>query len=191
VLPVSPAVTDEALLLRIRQGEREAVLAAYEAHFAALFQYVRLRLADAAAAEDIVSDVFVRLIECAGTPRAPEKHLRGWLFQVAKHLLADSVPRQRQVPLAEVEDWMPASPETNPEVAAGDLLDRQRVSHALRMLTPDHQEVLLLRFGQRLSLQETADMMGKSLSAIKSLQFRAVATLRGLLSDTQPEVSRD
>jgi DNA-directed RNA polymerase specialized sigma24 family protein len=41
--------------------------------------------------------------------------------------------------------------------------------------------VLILRFGQRLSLQETADIMGKNVSAIKSLQFRAVDTLRSIL----------
>jgi RNA polymerase sigma-70 factor (ECF subfamily) len=82
---------------------------------------------------------------------------------------------------------MPAAPETNPEHASHDLFDLQRVRRALHMLTPDHQEVLVLRFGQRLSLQETATMMGKSVSAIKSLQFRAVETLRGILGDNVME----
>ena len=67
--------------------------------------------------------------------------------------------------------------------------DIQRVRRALHLLTADHQEVLHLRFGQRQSLQETADLMGKSVSAIKSLQFRAVETLRGLLSDPKPETT--
>jgi RNA polymerase sigma-70 factor (ECF subfamily) len=53
----------------------------------------------------------------------------------------------------------------------------------MQMLTPEHQEVLLLRFGQRLSIQETADIMGKSISAIKSLQFRAMSNLRQILTD--------
>jgi RNA polymerase sigma-70 factor (ECF subfamily) len=182
-------MTEDELLSRIRKGEREAIIAAYERYFTPLFQYLRLKTDDDAAAEDIVSDVFVRLIETIGKPSAPETHLRGWLFRVAKNTLYDHLGKKRQIPLAEVEDWMPASPESNPEVVAGDLLDKQRVSHALRMLTPDHQEVLLMRFGQRLSLQETADLMGKSVSAIKSLQFRAVETLRGILSDMQPEAS--
>lgn len=186
---VPELMTDDDLLSHIRKGERDAIRAAYERFFPPLFQYVRLKTNDDAAAEDIVSDVFVRLIESLGTRSAPETHLRGWLFRVAKNTLYDHMGKKRQIPLAEVEDWMPASPESNPEIAAGDLLDKQRVSHALRMLTPDHQEVLLMRFGQRLSLQETADLMGKSVSAIKSLQFRAVETLRGILSDMQPEAS--
>jgi RNA polymerase sigma-70 factor, ECF subfamily len=44
---------------------------------------------------------------------------------------------------------------------------------------------LVLRFGQALSLQETADIMGKSISAIKSLQFRAVDTLKRILGEVQ------
>lgn len=84
---------------------------------------------------------------------------------------------------------MPAPSEMNPETTVSEMLDMQRVRRALHMLTADHQEVLVLRFGQRLSLQETADIMGKSLSAIKSLQFRAMETLRGILSDVNPEVS--
>jgi RNA polymerase sigma-70 factor (ECF subfamily) len=76
---------------------------------------------------------------------------------------------------------MPAPTESNPEVQLADVIDIARVRHAIRMLTADHQEILILRFGQRLSLQECADMTGKSVSAIKSLQFRALDTLRSIL----------
>jgi RNA polymerase sigma-70 factor, ECF subfamily len=176
------------LLHRIRQGEREAIIAAYELYFAPLYQYVRLRVSDPAIAEDLVSDVFVKLIESIGTPSAPDTHLRGWLFRVARSALYHHHEQQRQVSLTDVEDWMTA-PESNPETAAAELLDMQRVRRALNMLTDDHQEVLTLRFAQRLSLQETAALMGKSVSAIKSLQFRAVMTLRGILSDINPEVA--
>jgi RNA polymerase sigma-70 factor (ECF subfamily) len=51
------------------------------------------------------------------------------------------------------------------------------------MLNPDQQEVLVLRFGQALSLEETADVMSKSVAAIKSLQLRAVNALRQILSE--------
>ncbi|NOG52126.1 MAG: hypothetical protein HND48_23835 [Chloroflexi bacterium] len=50
------------------------------------------------------------------------------------------------------------------------------------MLAPNQQEVLILRFGQQMSLSETAEIMGKSVSAIKSLQWRATETLRQILS---------
>ena len=78
-----------------------------------------------------------------------------------------------------------ATSEPNPEAQITGIFEMQRVQHALNMLAADHQEVLLMRFGQQLSLQETASAMGKSISAIKSLQFRAVSTLRQILTEEQ------
>jgi len=63
------------------------------------------------------------------------------------------------------------------------------VRRVLAMLAPDQQEVLILRFGQMMSLQDTAESMGKSISAIKSLQFRAVDTLRRLLAESEAEAT--
>ncbi|MGB1286424.1 MAG: sigma-70 family RNA polymerase sigma factor [Aggregatilineales bacterium] len=182
---VLPDVTvDDSLLSRIQRGEQDAVLEVYETYFDSLYHYVRLKAGDAAVAEDIVSDVFVKLMEAIGTKSAPHSHLRGWLFQVARHLLYQHYGRNQSVSLTQLEDWMPASPDLNPEVQTAQLFDMQRLRHAMRMLNGDHQEVILLRFGQHLSLQETADIMGKSVSAIKSLQFRAVDNLRNILNPT-------
>ena len=63
----------------------------------------------------------------------------------------------------------------------------ERVQHALRTLAVDQQEVLILRFGQMLNLEATADSMGKSVSAIKSLQFRAINSLRRALHIAEGE----
>lgn len=70
-------------------------------------------------------------------------------------------------------------------------LDIERARQALRMLAAEQQEVLILRFGQLLSLQETADVMNKTISAVKSLQFRAVDTLRRILGEMQLENQHD
>src|SRR5512145_2432756 len=176
--------TEDTLLLRLRQGEEAAVIETYERYFAPLYQYARLKLGDRLQAQDIVSDVFVKLIESLGRPSAPRENLRGWLFSVARNQITHVYGPVRQLPLDEVEEWMPA-PDSNPDLFLSDSVPIERVRHALRMLTADHQEVLILRFGQRLSMKETADIMGKSVSAIKSLQFRALDTLRLILIEPE------
>jgi RNA polymerase sigma-70 factor (ECF subfamily) len=181
VLILPETSPDDDLLKEVQRAEKSAVIATYERYFASLYQYTRLKVGDSTLAEDIVSEVFVTLIESLGTATAPRQHLRGWLFQVARSHISKHIGDQRHLGAIELEEWMPAPHENNPEVQVMAMFDLQRVRHALRMLTNDHQEVLILRFGQRLSLQETADVMGKSLSAVKSLQFRAVETLRGIL----------
>lgn len=189
-LIVLPDITiEETLLNRIRSGEREAVSDAYEHYFEPLYQYVRMKTGDGTMAEDIVSEVFVTLIESLNRPSAPRKNLRGWLFTVARNQIATDYGKRQQLPLSDLEEWMPAAPESNPEIRAGDVIELERVRHALRMLAAEHQEVLILRFGQRLSLKETSDIMGKSVSAIKSLQWRALDTLRSILLQPRTEAS--
>jgi RNA polymerase sigma-70 factor (ECF subfamily) len=58
-----------------------------------------------------------------------------------------------------------------------------RVRQAILELTPEQQHVLALRFSEERSLQETADIMGKSVTAVKALQFRAIAALQRQLSE--------
>jgi len=181
--------TENSLLFRLQSGDDDAVMAVYEEYFSPLFHYTRLKTGDPALAEDIVSEVFVRLIRALGTKSAPHSHLRGWLFRVARNEIATHYQKADKVNIIHLEEWMPAPSETNPETHIGDLMEIHRMRHAIRMLNDEQQEVLILRFGQRLSLKETADIMDKSVSAIKSLQFRAVDTLRGILLQPGREAS--
>jgi RNA polymerase sigma-70 factor, ECF subfamily len=178
---------DEDLLARLRRRDGAVVSLIYERYFTPLYQYARLKVGDRALAQDIVSEVFLKLIETMGRPSAPRENLRGWLFSVARHAAYRTYGDAPQLPLEDVEDWMPAPAESDPGILYSDSFPLDRVRHALRMLATDHQEVLILRFGQHLSLKETADVMGKSTAAIKSLQFRAVETLRSIL--IEPEAS--
>jgi RNA polymerase sigma-70 factor (ECF subfamily) len=184
LIVLSDVATEDALLLRLRRGEDSAVIETYERYFVPLYQYARLKLNDRTLAQDVVSDVFVKLIESLGRPSAPRENLRAWLFSVARNQISRTYGEPRQLPLDDMEEWMPA-PDSNPELRLNDSIPLERVRHALRMLTADHQEVLILRFGQRLSMKETADIMGKSVSAVKSLQFRALDTLRLILIEPE------
>ena len=80
-----------------------------------------------------------------------------------------------------LEERIPAPDGEAPEARLLAHLDAERVRQALRDLSDEQQEVLVLRFGQRLSIQETADIMGKGVGAIELLQFRATERLRKVL----------
>ncbi len=178
---------DEDLLARLRRSDETVISLIYDRYFTLLYQYARLKVGDRALAQDIVSEVFLTLIETMGKSSAPRDNLRGWLFAVARNAAYRTYRRAPQLPLEDVEEWMSAPAESDPGNPFADTVQLERVRFALRMLTADHQEVLILRFGQRLSLKETADLMDKSTAAIKSLQFRAVETLRSIL--IEPEAS--
>jgi RNA polymerase sigma-70 factor (ECF subfamily) len=182
---------EDRLLAQARAGSQEAVMEIYEHYFPPIYQFLRLRVEDRAAAEDLASDVFVRFVESLGGRSAPRTSLRGWLFRVARNKVNDYYGRQRQFPSATLDEWIPASSDTDPETEFIRRMSLERSRTALRRLPADQQEVLILRFGQALNLQETADIMDRSVSAIKSLQFRAVNTLRQALGELRLEADYD
>lgn len=178
-----PDISDEDhLLTRARQGEQGAILDIYERYFTPIYQYIRLRVGDAMLAEDIAGDVFVKLIAAFRGRSAPRQSLRGWLFKVARNEIYGHFGTAKQFPTTTLDEWLPSS-DDDAEARYLRSISTERARHALSMLAPEQQEVLILRFGQALDLQATAEVMGKSVSAIKSLQFRAVNTLRGILGE--------
>lgn len=181
--------TEDRLLAQARAGDQLAVMRIYDAYFSPIYQYIRLRLDDNMTAEDLAADVFVRFIASLRGGTAPRDSLRGWLFKVARHQIADYYGKQTKLPQTTLDDWISAPADEQPEVQFLAAVSTQRAQNAVRMLAAEQQEVLVLRFGQQLTLQETADIMGKSVSAIKSLQWRAVETLRHILADGSLEES--
>lgn len=181
--------TEDRLLAQARTGDQVAVMRIYDAYFSPIYQYIRLRIGDMMTAEDLAADVFVQFIAALRGKNPPRESLRGWLFRVARHLIADYYGSETKLPQTTLEEWVSAPSDDQPEVQFLAMVSTQRAQNAIRMLASEQQEVLMLRFGQQLSLQETADIMGKSVGAIKSLQWRAVDTLRHILKADSLEES--
>jgi RNA polymerase sigma-70 factor (ECF subfamily) len=173
-----PDVTDDDILLKqARRGNKRAISDIYERYVEAIYQFVRLRVGHIQQAEDITSAVFTAFIEQITTGRGPSSHLRGWLFQVARNHIYDSYGEKRGLPLETIEQ-MSAPHTTNPEHRTLQSISREQVQQLIQQLTPDQQDVLLLRFDQQLSLKEVSDILGKNTNTVKSLQLRAVRALQ-------------
>ncbi len=180
ILIVLPDIAaEDRLLTQARQGNQDAVMLIYDSYFPPIYNFIRLRVEDRALAEDLASEVFVRLVTAFQSRKAPHHSLRGWLFRVARNLIYDH--HGRKLVTTTLEDWMPIPAEDDPEARTIRALDAAQARRALRLLSDEQQEVLILRFGQGLSLEETAEIMGKQIGAVKSLQFRAVQSLRQML----------
>jgi RNA polymerase sigma-70 factor (ECF subfamily) len=179
--------TDESSALRgLRELDPQAIGAVYDQYFPQIFRYILFRVADRQSAEDLASDVFVRLLEALNRSRGPDVNLKGWLFATASHAVNDHHRRAYRRPLEELLD---ALPDTSSEVQADyDERERRRnVRNAYQGLTEEQQHVLALRFGQGYSLEETAGLMDKQVNAIKSLQFRALAALQREIGEVEHE----
>jgi len=166
--------------------DSQAISAIYDHFFPEVYRYVLYRLGDPALAEDIASDVFVRLLEAVQGGRTPRSNLRGWLIATASHAVVDHLRRKYRRPMEAISESMPDS-----GLALHDEFDLREesrsVHQAYAQLTPEQQDVLALRFGQGYSLEETAQYMKKNVNAIKALQFRALAALQRQIGEVAYE----
>ncbi len=149
-----------------------------------VYRYVRYRLDDEQVCEDITSEVFLRLLQALQKQDYTIENMRGWLFRTAFHLLNDHLRARYARPVGDLDENAPA-PGPSPEGLAERAWQNWQVREAIQKLTPDQQNVLALRFAEDRPLEETARLMGKSVAAVKTLQFRALASLRRLLGERQ------
>lgn len=188
ILLVLPDVTDDQMLLeQLNDKHDEALRIIYQKYAEPIYQFVRLRVNNREQVQDIVADVFLDFLVAVQRNHAPHTNLRGWLFQVARNKVIDHYGKEKKLPQTSLEEWMPDNNATSPESQLLESTRIERIRRALGALVVDQQEVIILRFGQGLNLDETADVMNKSVSAIKSLQFRAVQNLRELIGVDEKE----
>jgi RNA polymerase sigma-70 factor (ECF subfamily) len=170
-----------------RRREPAAVSRVYTAYAPALFRFFLAAVGDRPTAEDLTGDVFKSAIEDLPRFRGPVEALGGWLFRIARHDLSDY--RRRQVrnlvqPLEDLLEEAALAGAMDPEELALDRVEGHRVLAALRQLTSDQREVLLLRLVANLTAPEVAEILNKSTDAVKALQHRGLASLARLLGVT-------
>jgi RNA polymerase sigma-70 factor, ECF subfamily len=174
----------DEILLRARRLDMSALAQIHDRFYPEVYRYVRYRLDDERACEDIASEVFLRLLDALHKRRGPDRNLRGWLFGTASNLVNDHLRHRYQHVIEDLhEDEEDFFETDHPESMFVDRWEHSQVRQALLMLTTEQQHVLALRFADELSIEETAAAMEKSVNAVKALQFRAIASLRRIFED--------
>jgi RNA polymerase sigma-70 factor (ECF subfamily) len=174
------AMSNDHMMDRLNNLDPRIIGEIYDQFFIEIFRYVRYRISDDVVAEDITSDVFVRLLEASQNENRPQANLKGWLISTASNAVNDHFRRQYRRPTESLSDSM--VDETANIHTEVDLREQyQAVQMAYTQLTSEQQDVLALRFGQGYSLEETAIYLNKKANAVKALQFRALASLQRLI----------
>lgn len=170
----------------LQKLDAQAIAAVYDQYFSEVYRYVRYRINDEAIAEDLASDVFMRLLEAIQKKQGPQSSLKGWLIATASHAVNDHLRRQYRRPVESLPDSLADSgPTLHSEI---DLREQSRmVRSAYAQLTSEQQHVLALRFGQGYSIEETAAYLKKNVNAVKALQFRALASLQRQIGEVSYE----
>lgn len=188
---VSKVGLTAADLVAARLREPAALTRIYTAYAPALFRFFMASVSDRHLAEDLTGSTFVSAIEGLPKFRGPVEALGGWLFQIARHDLYDHRRKQSRSRIEPLDDNLTeaaASDATvDPEELAIERLEGSRVMGALRELSPDQREVLLLRMAGGMTAPEVAAVLGKTTGAVKALQHRGLASLARVLGLRSPD----
>ena len=152
----------------------------HDRFYPVVYRYVRYRLEDEQVCEDLTSEVFLRLIDAVNERKHTIKNLRGWLLGTASHLVNDHLRLNYTRPVEALEEHHTRA-DPSPEAVVEASWQQRQVRSALQRLTQEQQHVIALRFSEERSIEETAHLMDKTIGAVKTLQFRALASLRQLL----------
>jgi RNA polymerase sigma-70 factor (ECF subfamily) len=174
-------VSESHLIERAKAYDEEALDELFRRHANSIFRYVYYRVGDQAVAEDVVGDVFERVLKGLPSYQDTGRPFEAWLYRIAHARVVDHYRRQDRRRVAPLNEELAAGGETDPHQLAAFQDDFRRAWEAVNHLTEDQQQVISLRFIAGCSTAEVARLLGKTEGAVKSLQHRALASLRRLL----------
>ena len=167
----------DILVMAARQGD-SAAQAQLIAHFyPRIFRYTALRVKQPEDAEDLTHDVFIRML---ASLKQQQGSFAAWLYRIAGNRIVDYYRK-----LA-VRSQVVAAGKTIESFGSMDgILEKrflqEELHHGIRRLTGEQQEVIILRFIEGYQANEVAEILGKSPTAVRQLQFRALQQLRKII----------
>ena len=164
------ATNDSVLLERASEYDAQALAEIYDRYAQSIYRYAYRFVGDANLAEDLTSEVFLKLLQVLGTSRAPREQLQGWLYRVARNLAVDWFRQQAKgVAFSLNEELTPDGDSPATRLEQQEL--NQDLREAISKLTPSQQQVIVLRFGEGRKIGEVARLMGKSEGSVKLMQY--------------------
>ncbi|WKN40924.1 RNA polymerase sigma factor [Tunicatimonas pelagia] len=179
--------SDNALMLKVKAGQRDAMGLLFERYHRRLFGYYCQLSQEAELSEDLVQNTFYRMLKYAHTYQGEgegEGEFITWMFHLARNVWADHYKKQQRLPTEEINQAVPLSIAEETETE-GQLTQLRR---AIQYLKPERKEVLLLSRYQGLRYQEIAQLLNCSEANVKVRVFRAIQDLRQIFRQLEQQL---
>jgi RNA polymerase sigma-70 factor (ECF subfamily) len=170
---------DDTELIERAKTDKEAFGELYELYVDRIYNYVYYRTGNVEDAEDLTARIFFKAMQHIGNYHDRGVPFSAWLYRIAHNLVANwhrDRSRRKIISLDDIVQWQ--APEKGPEFVTQLMEDKDALLAAIRRLPADRQELLILKFVERLSNAEIGEIMGRSEGAIISLYHRTLLSLR-------------
>ena len=170
---------EDALLVRVGQGDRQALEALYRLTSRAVYGCLLSIVKNPHDAEELMQDTYLQLVSSAGSYR-PQGKPRGFILAVARNLGLMRLREERRFPAAGEEETETLPADGN---EAGRAEDRLVLECAMRVLGDEERQVVMLHAVAGLKHRETAALMGLPLSTVLARYHRALGKLQKALME--------
>ncbi|MEN6434229.1 MAG: sigma-70 family RNA polymerase sigma factor [Anaerolineaceae bacterium] len=181
-LPIFENLSDDEIIRLASEGSNDAFGLIYQRYITAIYNYIYYRTGDQHDAEDLSARVFHRAYGHISSYKYMGLPISAWLYRIAHNLVANyhrDSKRKREVNL---EDHLEIhAPGDLPETVLIVNQETEELMSAIHELTPDRQQLIILKFVEHLSNLEIAVIMGRSEGAIKSLYHRTLISLKTIM----------
>jgi RNA polymerase sigma-70 factor (ECF subfamily) len=166
-------MSDEELMSQVRNGVGEMLGVLFERYHVPLFNFYTKLTGDRTMSEDLVQEVFFRILKYRHSYRA-DTPFRAWMYQIARNARLDHLRKRK--PETSLEPEM--SPSIVPTDTAQQSQEAALLHSALLQISEDKREVLVLSRFQDLKYEEIAQMLGCEVGTVKTRVHRALQELR-------------
>lgn len=184
---VPRANDDTSLVLRAIQRDQEAFGELYDRHIVRVYRHIYYMVGSAPEAEDLAAQTFLRAWEAIDRYQVRGAPFVSWLLRIAHNLGVSHLRARRetsQIHDGIVDDKMRRDPESAYQQTA----EEELVREAILRLRDEQRQVIILRFIEDLDYREVAEIIGKSVAAIRVIQHRALNSLRKQMKLLDPAV---
>jgi RNA polymerase sigma-70 factor (ECF subfamily) len=168
------ASSDDELIRRVTQGDKQAFMVLYERYRERLFTYCCRMIGDRDIAKDALQDAFVKAFQNASMYREGT-NVSAWLFRLTRNVCIDMLRARREH--ESIDNFQPVDHEPTPDVKLQEVLTEE-----IERLPEIYREAVVLRDVQGHSYQEIAEITGTAISTVKFRIFKARDILRQRLT---------
>lgn len=172
-----PADGEKELFARAKGCDREALATLYDRYAEKIYAYVLRRVNGERLAEDITASVFIKMLDAIEDSNAWNHSFSSWLYRIAHNAVIDHYRRREKRETLPLDERLVASGD-NPVATAEEEITMETVQDAMEHLTEAQRSVIELKFFEGFTNLEAANVLDKTEGAVKSLQYRALASLR-------------
>src|SRR5437764_5610991 len=174
---------------RAAQRDTTAFADLYDEHLNTVYRFVFFKVSDATLAEDLTAEVFSKAWENIDRFEWRDLPFQHWLLRVARNVVVDHWRAHRRSPASLDGLYELPSDALLPDEVVAREAEVSRVRVALGKLPDDQRDVLILRFIEGYTHADAAQVLGKSVVAVRQIQVRALRALRKVMDEGENRVA--